>query len=324
MNATLDDVRTCYRLFLQRNPTDDELNIYNNVIQSNIKLNDLKDIFLDSEEFNKIENNYIKVDCKNYSVYVSLKDEDFKNLILNKTWEPHILNSIENLLHKGNTFIDVGANVGYMSFNAAKKVGNSGRVLSFEPNLDNYYLLIKGTLENNIKNICSYPLALSDSNSLLTLNGTSNGYIDSNVDKINNIPSSTIQSVRGDDMLSFLDHINLIKIDVEGHDFNVIKGLINTIKLHKSTVITEFNPRCIKRYSDSNCKDFTDYLFNNFNFVYYFDENYQWIRSYDTAGLLESWSFMNDYYTKNKILLDGITHLDLVCSFNDLENILNL
>lgn len=48
-------------------------------------------------------------------------------------WEPHLTNWIGQQLAPGDTFIDVGANVGYFSLLASRLVGKSGVVVAIEP-----------------------------------------------------------------------------------------------------------------------------------------------------------------------------------------------
>ncbi|MBL7660180.1 FkbM family methyltransferase, partial [Escherichia coli] len=77
-------------------------------------------------------------------------------------WEPHIATAITGQLEPGATFVDVGANVGVMSFQAAVKVGAAGRVLAFEPNTDNAALFRRGIVANDLGNVRLFPFALSD------------------------------------------------------------------------------------------------------------------------------------------------------------------
>jgi FkbM family methyltransferase len=63
-------------------------------------------------------------------------------------WEPALTDWISRSLKPGDTFIDVGANVGYFSLLAAKLVGNSGHVVSIEA-LPEIYQTLKNNLAQN-------------------------------------------------------------------------------------------------------------------------------------------------------------------------------
>ena len=57
--------------------------------------------------------------------------------------------------------VDVGANVGVLTFLAASIVGNTGRVIAVEPNPDNLQLLYRGIVLNGFNNVKVLPHAAS-------------------------------------------------------------------------------------------------------------------------------------------------------------------
>ena len=85
---------------------------------------------------------------------------------INKKWEPHILKFLQiyNKLFDICNIIDVGSNFGYHSLFFSREINNKGYVYSFEPQTQNYELLIKNIKHNNINNIISYNKACSDVN----------------------------------------------------------------------------------------------------------------------------------------------------------------
>src|SRR5262245_50380439 len=50
-----------------------------------------------------------------------------------RAYSTHLVTLLHQLLRPGDTFVDVGANIGYLSAVALARVGATGRVLSFEP-----------------------------------------------------------------------------------------------------------------------------------------------------------------------------------------------
>lgn len=134
---------------------------------------------------------------------------------------------VKEILRLGMTFVDVGANIGYFSFLASSIVGTAGKVYSFEPS-EYAYARLKKTLEsNNIQNIYAVNSALGDvveTRTLLTQGD--------NTHSPSFVPSSGIflnvaQVVTLDDFVlkNGIENIDLIKIDVEGFEPNVIKGM---------------------------------------------------------------------------------------------------
>lgn len=323
MKATLDDVIHSYRIFMQRDPSTEELDIYNEILESNLDILDLKKIFLNSEEYNAIDGNFVKVECSGYHVFVSLKDNDFRSLIYNKTWEPHILNLIDKMIGDGDTFVDVGSNFGVMSFFASKKLGENGSVISFEPNPDNLNLFKRGIIYNKFNNITCLPIGLSDKKRMIDLCGTSNGYVDMTSESVDFSGNKIIQCLPGDELLLNSNGVDLIKIDVEGHDLHVIKGLEKTLIKFKPSVITEFNPRCIKNFSDLSCDYFVEQIYKTFEVVYSVSSEGDCTLIKDGNNLLRHWEEVNHSLTKNNILEDGVAHLDLVCGFDKTKEHLN-
>ena len=80
-------------------------------------------------------------------------------------WEPHETSLILDLLQPGDTFLDVGANIGYFSILAAAAVGEAGSVMAYEPDPENYRLLQANVELNALRpRVISTAAALSDAN----------------------------------------------------------------------------------------------------------------------------------------------------------------
>jgi FkbM family methyltransferase len=75
---------------------------------------------------------------------------DLRDRIQRQMWcasyEPHVTRCLKAILRPGDTFVDVGAHIGYHSFYAAGVVGAAGRVFSFEPD-PSVYARLKRNLE---------------------------------------------------------------------------------------------------------------------------------------------------------------------------------
>lgn len=137
------------------------------------------------------------------------------------------------LAEKGNTCVDIGANIGYTSMLMAEKVGTTGTVTSFEPN-PNLLPRLKANLAPYITtgNIVLNEFALSDHNGEAYLNipdesmhndGTATVALSANP------KSLPIQLKTLDESINLHTHIDLLKIDVEGHELNVFKGAIQLL-----------------------------------------------------------------------------------------------
>src|SRR5690606_21751529 len=76
--------------------------------------------------------------------------------------EPDQTRRIADSLRPGPVFFDVGANVGYYSLLASRKVGREGRVIAFEPLLDNVSHLYRHVRLNRLQNVEVLPVACSN------------------------------------------------------------------------------------------------------------------------------------------------------------------
>jgi FkbM family methyltransferase len=175
--------------------------------------------------------------------------------ILTRRYEAEELELMRPLLRPGQTILDVGANVGYTTRFFAQIAGPTGKVHAFEPNP-----LIFPLLKQNIaslEQVSVYNVALSSANGEfpLFLAGSNQGvasfcekypafhlaYREGEV-----MRSVRAQAVVGDELLrkKGIDHVDVIKIDVEGWELNVLSGLAETISRSAHlTVFCEFNPR---------------------------------------------------------------------------------
>ncbi len=138
---------------------------------------------------------------------------------------------ISKFLGNVDQFVDVGANLGYYTCLALQ---NGKPVIAFEPQQQNLQCLFQNLTSNGWQdNAEVFPLALSEKPGLLTLYGASGpsaslvknwaGY-SSRHKKI--VPVSTL-----DNILSgrFLDKRLFVKMDVEGAEYQVLKGALKTI-----------------------------------------------------------------------------------------------
>jgi FkbM family methyltransferase len=158
----------------------------------------------------------------------------------------------EKYLNLGDTFIDIGANLGYMSINASKIVGPKGKIISFEPDNTIYNLLENNISLNNVENIKLNKIGLSNYNGEASFNIATESGLSRLENKNNNLEGLILQTkitIKVKTLDSFLSEnnftnlkIKMIKIDVEGHELNILQGAINLLKDSKPIIILEINP----------------------------------------------------------------------------------
>jgi FkbM family methyltransferase len=159
--------------------------------------------------------------------------------------EPDIQNICDRLLHKGMTVIDVGANVGILTRQFCRQVGHGGKVFAFEPDPFIFQHLKFNT--RSFANLQLTQCAISDNHepALLHLNSIS-GTGNSLLNKADSEKSVSVPCVSLDEFLDKAGNpvVSLIKIDVEGAELNVLRGMRQTIsRLPGLLIIIEYCPK---------------------------------------------------------------------------------
>ena len=152
-----------------------------------------------------------------------------------------------NKLLREGTYIDVGANIGVHSVNFSSLADN---VLAFEPIPINYELLKLNT--NDCKNVRCHMFAISgkDSNTNMTINklNMGNSKISNKGEVIIKVPTRSLDSFLVNDERP----ISLIKIDTEGHEINVLRGAIHSIKKNHPVILLEQDSKVISSGSSES------------------------------------------------------------------------
>ena len=157
------------------------------------------------------------------------------------TYEKLEAKIMEEEIKVGNITVDVGANIGLHTLNMARIVGNTGRVFAFEPDPSNFEILEKNVKINNYQNIILEQKAVGDKHGRTTL------YQSDNPGNHRLFPLTKQAKGQIQVELTSLDKyftdsnlankINFIKIDVEGFEFSVLKGMKNILKNNKKIKI---------------------------------------------------------------------------------------
>lgn len=165
-----------------------------------------------------------------------------KHIFLYGVYEPFMLDLFSVYLKKGGAFVDIGANIGQHSMYAASIVGETGVVHAFEPIPAIYNQIQDSVRENHFENIINiHNVALGEHEKEEQL------YVSKNVggsSLVNNDETKEIITVHirnGDEQLASVKHIDVIKIDVEGYEYEVLSGIRKSLLTHKPTLFIEFS-----------------------------------------------------------------------------------
>ncbi len=177
-------------------------------------------------------------------------------------WQKNNLQVISKL-YPAKTVIDIGANVGQFMLNL-KSVNKSLKYVGFEPNPPCIFYLYELIRLNRFPDTHVFPVAVSQTDGISYLHsnawdsGTSTmieGFSPSKAEY-----STSIYAVAGDKFLSSLtDDISFIKIDVEGFEYEVLKGIKQTLKAKRPIVFCEvLTSQKNKQQIKDNVKDIYD------------------------------------------------------------------
>lgn len=176
------------------------------------------------------------------------------------TYEKGTLYFIASYLNRGDCFVDVGANIGLMSIFASQCVGNPGKILAFEAHPETHQLLQENIALNHVKNIENFNFALGNEAGKATIydNWNVNRGGSSLVIHSENSTGFEVDVKTLDEVIQNDFQPKMIKIDVEGFEFQVLKGAVNTIKNSKPILIIEFSVSRDNQYDPFEMIDFIE------------------------------------------------------------------
>lgn len=134
-------------------------------------------------------------------------------------------------LKKGDIIIDAGAYVGTFTLIASRIVGDEGKVIAFEPDEENYKILLNYIKLNNINNIILIKKGLWSKNTALKFKNDHSGYssffFGENEKNIISVPTVTLDS----ELKKLgIKKVDFLKMDIEGAEIEAIKGSKETLR----------------------------------------------------------------------------------------------
>ena len=169
-------------------------------------------------------------------------------------FQSDMINILLKYLKRGDVFYDIGANIGYITTIAAGIVGKKGRIYSFEP-IPRYFKRLQNiALLNKKYNFNNYNFALGDTIGEVEINLPKeknighNSMVQGMIKKHEIKETIKIKVRRLDNFIikEKTEKIALIKIDVEGFEFPVLKGLTTFFEHCKENlppIIVEITPQ---------------------------------------------------------------------------------
>lgn len=156
---------------------------------------------------------------------------------------------IKSIISRGSIVIDAGANVGFYTLLFSDIVGETGRVIAFEPNDKNFDILKRRTKNRN--NVTAVNAALSDKSGFLDLYISEDLNVDHQTYDIGESRKKVqIKAYSLDDYCieNAVKVVSLIKMDLQGFDAIALKGMKKIIRMQNHiSVSCEFWPYGMKK-----------------------------------------------------------------------------
>jgi FkbM family methyltransferase len=164
---------------------------------------------------------------------VDARDTVGRYLFYFGVWEPNLTAWLRRSLRPGDAFVDIGANIGYFAVVASRLVGPAGKVVAIEALPAIHDVLSLNLSENQIGNVRAPCVAAWDTVATIEMYGRPGGVAGTSTayaswaDRWDLAPAQTVTALPLTDILSpeEINKVRVIKIDAEGAEWRVLKGL---------------------------------------------------------------------------------------------------
>ena len=204
-----------------------------------------------------------KVKIERNFLYLNPNDPVVSGAIFFNVYEKNETNFLKSICFEGMNVLDIGANIGFYTSIFSQFAGDKGIVIAIEPDKESYKYLLESINCFNYKNVLSFPIAASDTRKKLPLFISKENRGDNRLyateQKRNSI---MVDCLTIDELLkeNEIRNLDLIKIDVQGYESKVLKGMSKIVRSSKKLIlISEFWPKGISQ-SGENPKEYLNML----------------------------------------------------------------
>ncbi|HEX8891306.1 MAG TPA: FkbM family methyltransferase [Pyrinomonadaceae bacterium] len=304
--ADLSDIYFCYRLLLGRKADSGGWQHWSKQAASGMTAVQLTKSFLASREFHQKQKSqdYIPVKLDDFVIYIDPDDPPIaESISQHKVYEPHVTALLKREIKPDHVFLDIGCSIGWFTLLAASIV-KDGKVIGLEPNHSNLQLLYRSLVENHFENVIIFPYAATDRRTLLQLSGhAAYGFVHSP----ENIQADYVQGVAIDELLGDELRIDIVKIDIEGHEPIALQGMLETISKHRPLIFSEFHPRCIRTVAGREPSRYIETLINMGYRLSVIEGNGDELDFGQASEVMDYWQMLNQKHSTGDMM-----HLDIV------------
>ncbi|MDD4938047.1 MAG: FkbM family methyltransferase [Candidatus Shapirobacteria bacterium] len=178
-----------------------------------------------------------------YIFYYLANDKYVGQRIALEKYEPYETKLILRQTKPKDVIVDVGANIGYYTVLLADKVGKTGKVFAFEPDVISFEILKKNVEVNKLKNVVLINAAVSDKKGTTYLYKSKRNYGDHRM--FGSEGKEKIKTIKLDNFFKN-QKIDLMKIDTQGWEPSVFEGAKKIVEKYKPTIFFEYSPASYK------------------------------------------------------------------------------
>lgn len=189
----------------------------------------------------------LETEAQGIKLWVDPASNFGKRILREGNYEAELTSAFLELLHPGQTFVDVGANEGWFSMLAAKLVGPTGQVIACEPQERLWPAILKNLMANGFANVQLLPFAIGREAGRGQINlypsvNTGSSHICGTrrrweaTQPIEVVPLSVVLGSVAD------RRIDLMKIDVEGFELQVLQGAGDHLGSTIRRIVVEIHP----------------------------------------------------------------------------------
>ncbi|WP_414837760.1 FkbM family methyltransferase [Candidatus Nanosalina sp. VS9-1] len=166
------------------------------------------------------------VDFEGFELLVDPGEYVGENICRSTFHEKELRDAILDKVEEGDKAVDIGAHIGSTTLILRKAVGEDGKVFAYEPNPVNFSMLEDTVSENELGNVDLFESAVSDSGGTVELehNDWNTGASSlRGADKVSEVFEVDVKEAS--EIIRSHGEIDWLKIDIEGAEYGVIKGL---------------------------------------------------------------------------------------------------
>jgi FkbM family methyltransferase len=191
----------------------------------------------------------VEINCLGNSMYVSTKDAGLsQELLTYGIHEPFLTLLLANEIRDTDVLVGVGSNIGYYVLLYGSMLEDKGKIIAIEPDPRSFRILRLNTALNSYDNrvkLVNVAVGSGNGTAYISLNKSFNlsSITTLSEKKFNEKTRFETNLVSLDDILSNESKIDIIRMDIEGYEFEVIKGMIKTLKNLKPRILAiELHP----------------------------------------------------------------------------------